>query len=400
MINHLNTKGLIRNRFIKAYLIVALGPCLMLFGGAGRLSAQIGEESYGSGLEVHLLVDVSRSIWPSTDGRDLKNILITCIQEVPDNLRPLENEGDKIAVYLFADRLEMLSPVRPVEDQKVVRESISSAMLRVNGTVNQKLDVNKTDFATALGSVYESIASEHETYSHRTRIVLMVSDGINDPYGSLGSKGNIVDYENIPLIERNRISNKISDLRNLLNTNVCLLHLPYERVGPNQLKYAYEGSWDSLLNTCRFASKTLEGLQYAIKNAFLSMRSIVLKRIRIIDNLLKCDRWMTIRGRLRLRVPPIQLRLINIEFKVMEIQYEGMSVPIDETSFESEERKGLLAFGKIYPSRTDTTTQDVEVLFRIPRSIREKERITGLTVDMLPHYINAGGSKEFLLIAP
>jgi hypothetical protein len=91
-------------------------------------------KSYGSGLEIHLLIDCSESVWQRGDPNELKKCFKQILAEVVSNIRPIEENGDCLAVYFFADRLKVGMPLKIVghEDatQKAVSELLQSVLLQ------------------------------------------------------------------------------------------------------------------------------------------------------------------------------------------------------------------------------------------------------------------------------
>ncbi|GEM_PF-6565221 len=373
---------------------------ILVYGAIGgvfnNLYSQPATKLYGSGIEIHLLIDCSESVWQRGDPNELKKCFKQILAQVVSNIRPIEENGDRLAVYFFADRLKVGMPLQIVghEDatQKAVSELLQSVLLQKDTPMVDGLSKTKSDLRTVLAEVYDKIESTAlTTRVEQTKVVIIISDGIHDPKNEF--KYNLTDFKIAPLYESRRIAYKLSEFRNILKTQVCLLQLPYERPETDLLTYAHVASWDSLLGDYRFAANNLQGINYVVSEAFRKIRSIAFTDICIETNFLGLDKWNWISGELVFVTPKLSVDKLEVMIKLKAIyDKERNEIWNDEDIPPGETRKALFIMSQLNSSRLNKT----KILFKLPESFDEKKSMHYLKIEITPDYIETYHGKEYL----
>jgi|GEM_PF-7021789 len=135
-------------------------------------------------LNVLFLVDLSESTFPgSTD--TLKKRLNLGILESAVTAVKASGQCDKIAVMGFADRTVRLLPASSfyVQVSSVEANKIETMLASWNHPALRSLKRNVTNIASALQFVKDEIGREldHDANPTHPRLVLVISDGVNDP---------------------------------------------------------------------------------------------------------------------------------------------------------------------------------------------------------------------------
>jgi len=353
----------------------------------------------GSGLEIHLLIDCSKSVWRPGDPKELKKCLAEILKQVTMNLRSINYDGDCVAIYFFSDIILKVKELTPVGYLSWKREDIwkflETTLINSDLPKANNLNLEYSNFRYALNEVYNCIKQSSDISEvNQVKILIIISDGINDPQNKIPFNYDEILLEEAPLLESTAIAYKLSEFRNFLKTEICMVQLPYNRPDADHLSYAHAASWDSLLDGYRFTANKLESIEHIISDAFLKIRSIVFKDIYIKTNYLKYDKRNQIAGEFDFITPQLSINKIEITIKLTSIYDEQERlIPIEDVTLSGEQKKNLLVIDNIYSNQTNK----IKVAFKLPENILMKyNSIKFVTLDIAPKYINTSKGKEYL----
>lgn len=370
--------------------------------------AQSVQPPVDSGLEIHLLIDCSKSVWCPSDPKELKRCLAEILEQISLNFRPIGVNGDCVAIYFFADSLQKVKPLDAVGQQNWKQEDIEkfldSSLVRPETPRFKRLNSNFSNFRVALDGVYNDIRKTPSKCAglEQTKILLIVSDGINDPRNQINCNRNDIDFEVAPLLELedNEIANRLSEFRSFLKTEIFMIQLPSDRKTPELLSYAHVASWNSLLPDCRFAAIRLESIGQEVSDAFIKMRSVVFKDICIRKRFLEYDKRNWITGEFEFVTPQLLVDKLEIAIKLVAIYDKNKkNIPIDEDMLSGEQRKELLVLDRIYSPRPKEVSRStsVKLSFKLPNiGLYQQNSMAILEFDITPKSINTVRGKEYL----
>lgn len=274
----------------------------------------------GPGLDLFLLIDVSLSSFPSNDSI-LSNYRINIIEEVIDNLRPIWSHGDRIGIYVFADDIIKILPTNKSyllagygESEALKTDIINNVRIYSNDN-RREINRTKTNIPKALNSIYEAIKKQsgnpNRSAQKRPPLILLVSDGVNDPLNDGKEAKNILNNENV-------IIARIIDVREALNAQVAMIHLPANYDSLGIFEYRVSDKWKRILGEKGLiAPLNRETMAVEIERAFRYFRLFNPKQVIIsADNPFFISRSDSLKGNIFFKVPELSVNCFRINLEI------------------------------------------------------------------------------------
>jgi len=351
-----------------------------------------------SGLQVHILIDCSKSLWASGDPEDLRRCQKQVLKEVVLSLRPSEDNGDCVAIYFFSDRLSEAMPLQRFGQDKAIPEKMlrlfDGCIKNSTSDATRNLSRKYTNLSTVLDQAYDVLERASCPIGvQQTKVLLIISDGINDPNDTVSRSNTELDVA--PLRDEDgRITKRLSEFKHLSKTEVFMIQLPYCRPEPDLLRYAHRESWYFLLRENRFAAANLQAITSTVAEAFRRMRSVAFKEICVQVDAMQYDKWKFISGDLEFWSINLPLPPIDIEIRLKAILDEHKNaVWNDEDVIDSGQRKRLLFLTRL---SFTTRRQRIPVIFQLPDEVKLEEACRFLVLDIIPKNVQTIHGKYYL----
>lgn len=293
--------------------------------------AQSGSEE-GSGLEIYLLFDCSRSMWQDNTLRIYHERVM---DKIIQNLRNIDENGDCISTAIFSNipkplegknllNLDYVGRYGKTKDE-LQRLMIDIAEVREETIPNIRiLDRTKTDFVSVLQNLIKTFERDREQRPEnlqrgkQPKIIILVTDGIHDPKNE-----NKANQDTLSNDDERAIRSFIRDLRDHFSVQTSMFQLPSQRLDNDSLVYSLNKEWKEILGELYFAPPVKNDMEYYVKDAFRSYRSIISEKVFVTSEGFKIDRHNVLKGTLVFDMPPIESDWVSIRIELEKIILNG-----------------------------------------------------------------------------
>jgi hypothetical protein len=284
------------------------------------------ENTEGSGLDIFLMIDCSRSVSNELQNNHLPS-LANCydliLRAIINSLRDWHRSGDRVLLGAFSNACVRIGDwvwIEEVTRKRLYQEVIAVIQGQVPDIII--LDRTRTDFVSALGRELSIVKTEFEQregtfhVGNRTQVVIIITDGKNDPRGENRSDNIIID--------RQAIESIISDFRNNSSgsVKVAMFQLPVNR-GQNDnssLVYHRPTDWKEILQGLHFTSESYSAVRDSVSSAFSTLRKLVSKNVCVSSRGFRIDRHNRLKGSLLFTVPELRWAKLPLRIKLDKIK--------------------------------------------------------------------------------
>lgn len=283
---------------------------LILFVFFAKNYAYCQIDDFKRGLDVHLLIDCSRSVWSASDLtflNDHKQFLLE--QIISETNEHWKNSSDRIAISIFADNFEQIIDLEFVGHKEATKQNLINIIENIaDGTQPEikLLDINRTDIVNALKQQLEIIKAKHKKNYPllRNEVLILITDGINDP------KNESIRCIN-ELIDKEKINYILSDLKNIHNIRSVLFQLPLKRHKSDSLVYIFNEEWTEILDSSRCTYKSSSLLKDITGVYFRKLRLLKKIGMFVTSNGFKINRFNELVGTLFLQIPYNEIQKLH-----------------------------------------------------------------------------------------
>jgi len=337
--------------------------------------AQSGSEE-GSGLEIYLLLDCSKSIWQD---KTLRIYHERVMDEIIQNLRNIDENGDCISITIFSNI------PKPLEGNNLLnldyvgkhgktKEKLQRLMVDIAEVEKEKipnikiLDMTKTDFVSVLQNLIKTFERDREQSPEnlhkdkQPKIIIFVTDGIHDPKNE-----NKAGQDTLSNDDERAIRSFIRDLRDHFSVQTSMFQLPSQRLDNDSLVYSLNKEWKEILGELHFAPPTKNDMGHYMKDAFRSYRSIISEKVLVTSDGFKIDRRNVLKGTLVFDMPPIESDWVSIRIELENIIFNKNGEFDPQKLGLSKSEEELFGIWKTIRSGTKT---HVEIEITIPSSVK------------------------------
>lgn len=290
-------------------------------------------------LSVLVLVDFSESTFPGSADTLKRRLNLGIVESAVKAVKTSGHCG-KIAVMAFADRAVRLLPTASFYMQVSSAEAnkIEMTLAGWNHPALRSLKRNVTDIASALQFVKDEIGREldHDDNPAHPRLVLVISDGVNDPQNENAAPEN-------NLTNKPDIDTAVRLLKIKANVQVAMLQLPTAgRMG----EYALQKDWEEILGAPYYwKAKSLNEIEGVIKQGMAHSREVNTKIVTVTaQSEFSATSQNVLQGHIGVKTPQLELETDSLCIEVRLVSLAWFSE--DEEQWQmldltSEEGKRL-----------------------------------------------------------